>query len=546
VLGKALRRPRRAVAEQERYTRRLVVGRRKQNDDIAFRRERVTGRRGSRLGREPVEDLPKTTDLDPQPGAMRRVDSSRIERDRNQLVAGNRLRPRASESEQEREQDGPSPERNRGAPGDHEAPAGIDEQHLASRNLLDGEEVGAAGYARAQRTSERKRQLALDRQNCARNKRMRRPLKSQPRASEGVAGLGGRQRTDRDLRLRERRHRSHVRCDVPGKDLFDHAASFAESSEEHLGTREHEALHGGVVSVADRIELLGGDPRGSSRGRRIARTQRDLDEGRSSARARPSIVGERLRAKERLTRELQIAELRVRHAAHGEAERAVGAPHEAERTQRIALSERTPSVEQGGGNRRHWPSIDRPRRFVTRAMTRVRVTDVTHRLRSSGLGFLSSGPCFTYGPRKEIQMPNILHRVGIDAPVEKVYETLTTLEGNRAWWDSSAVGDAKKGGLLTFFKNWDFKVVETKPNELVKWKCVRGDSDWLDTEIIFQLVHKKGQTFVLFTHADWKEPVEFMHHCSTKWATFLLSLKQLLETGKGRPAPGEVQIEVGG
>jgi uncharacterized protein YndB with AHSA1/START domain len=143
-------------------------------------------------------------------------------------------------------------------------------------------------------------------------------------------------------------------------------------------------------------------------------------------------------------------------------------------------------------------------------------------------------------------MPNILHRVGIDAPVEKVYETLTTLEGNRAWWDSSAVGDAKKGGLLTFFKNWDFKVVETKPNELVKWKCVRGDSDWLDTEIIFQLVHKKGQTFVLFTHADWKEPVEFMHHCSTKWATFLLSLKQLLETGKGRPAPGEVQIEVGG
>jgi hypothetical protein len=37
-----------------------------------------------------------------------------------------------------------------------------------------------------------------------------------------------------------------------------------------------------------------------------------------------------------------------------------------------------------------------------------------------------------------------------------------------------------------------------------------------------------------------------MHHCSTKWATFLLSLKQLLETGKGRPAPDEVKIYVGG
>jgi hypothetical protein len=39
---------------------------------------------------------------------------------------------------------------------------------------------------------------------------------------------------------------------------------------------------------------------------------------------------------------------------------------------------------------------------------------------------------------------------------------------------------------------------------------------------------------VLFKHQGWKEPVEFMHHCSTKWAVFLLSLKSLLET-KARP-----------
>ena len=68
----------------------------------------------------------------------------------------------------------------------------------------------------------------------------------------------------------------------------------------------------------------------------------------------------------------------------------------------------------------------------------------------------------------------------------------------------------------------------------------------MDTEIKFELIERKGQTFVLFTHAGWKEPVEFMHHCSTKWATFLLSLKALLETGVGRPAPGEVQIYLGG
>jgi uncharacterized protein YndB with AHSA1/START domain len=142
-------------------------------------------------------------------------------------------------------------------------------------------------------------------------------------------------------------------------------------------------------------------------------------------------------------------------------------------------------------------------------------------------------------------MPDILHRVGIAAPIERVYTTLTTLEGNRGWWDSNATGVAKESGELTFFGHV-FKVVETRPDELVKWKCLSGSEEWIGTTIEFALVSREKQTFVLFTHAGWKRPVEFMHHCSTKWATFLLSLKALCETGKGRPAPNDVQIDVGG
>ncbi|HYL91584.1 MAG TPA: SRPBCC domain-containing protein, partial [Alphaproteobacteria bacterium] len=72
-----------------------------------------------------------------------------------------------------------------------------------------------------------------------------------------------------------------------------------------------------------------------------------------------------------------------------------------------------------------------------------------------------------------------------------------------------------------------------------------GPKEWVGTEITFRLVHKDGQTFVLFTHANWKEVIEFMHHCSTKWATFLLSLKNLLERDEGRPLPFDVKIHVG-
>jgi len=56
------------------------------------------------------------------------------------------------------------------------------------------------------------------------------------------------------------------------------------------------------------------------------------------------------------------------------------------------------------------------------------------------------------------------------------------------------------------------------------------------------LKFKKDETFVLFTHANWKKPDEFMRHCSTKWATFLLSLKGWLEREEGRPAPYDIKI----
>src|SRR5580692_5038531 len=138
---------------------------------------------------------------------------------------------------------------------------------------------------------------------------------------------------------------------------------------------------------------------------------------------------------------------------------------------------------------------------------------------------------------KDNPMVDILHRVGIGASVEKVYETLTTLEGNKGWWDANATGDAREGGVLSFFKDMcHMRVLATAPDTLVKWKCVKGPQEWLNTEITFRLVPKQDQTFVVFTHAGWAEPVEFMHHCSTKWGSFLLSLKQLVETGKGRPA----------
>jgi len=142
-------------------------------------------------------------------------------------------------------------------------------------------------------------------------------------------------------------------------------------------------------------------------------------------------------------------------------------------------------------------------------------------------------------------MPDILHRVGIDARPDAVFNALTTIEGLRSWWSNTASGDAAQGGLIKY-GFCDMQVVATEPDKLVHWRCTRGPEEWLDTEVTFRLEEKEDQTYVVFKHANWKEPVEFMHHCSTKWATFLLSLRDFVEKSNGRPIPNDLKIAVNG
>jgi uncharacterized protein YndB with AHSA1/START domain len=149
---------------------------------------------------------------------------------------------------------------------------------------------------------------------------------------------------------------------------------------------------------------------------------------------------------------------------------------------------------------------------------------------------------------KEIEMVDILHRVGIAAPLSEVYEAIATPEGVAGWWTLDTEGD---GGKLTVTFHdasgrrlgaFELEVVTSDPSGVVDWRVIGGPDEWIGTHIRFELTEEDGMTIVLFSHRGWKEPVEFMYHCSTKWAVFLLSLKQLAETGVGAPAPRDVQI----
>jgi uncharacterized protein YndB with AHSA1/START domain len=148
-------------------------------------------------------------------------------------------------------------------------------------------------------------------------------------------------------------------------------------------------------------------------------------------------------------------------------------------------------------------------------------------------------------------MADILHRVGIRSSLDDVYKALTTREGLAAWWTNNTQGESKVGGVLQFrfsaggvdIGGFEMKVLELHPAKRVLWQVVGGPEEWIGTKVSWELKQEGDYSILLFKHQDWREPVEFMHHCSTKWAIFLMSLKSLLETGKGASNPDDIKID---
>jgi uncharacterized protein YndB with AHSA1/START domain len=140
---------------------------------------------------------------------------------------------------------------------------------------------------------------------------------------------------------------------------------------------------------------------------------------------------------------------------------------------------------------------------------------------------------------------DILHRVAVTSSPVDVYTALTTREGLAGWWAVDTVGTGAVGDVLEFrfeLGGIDMRVVELVPDDRVVWEVVAGPDEWIGTYVSFDLRKDGDWTVVLFAHKGWSEPVEFMHHCSTKWALFLMSLKELVETGKGSPEPHDVKL----
>ncbi len=137
-------------------------------------------------------------------------------------------------------------------------------------------------------------------------------------------------------------------------------------------------------------------------------------------------------------------------------------------------------------------------------------------------------------------MPNIVHRIGIsNTTLRKVYDSVATIDGISKWWTTEVNGISREDHIIEFkfgAGRTDFTVIKLEPNKKVEWKCISGPSDWIDTRIEFEISEQDTEVVLLFKHSGWRKEVDFMHHCSTQWAYFLMGLKdELSGTRKAKP-----------
>ena len=144
-------------------------------------------------------------------------------------------------------------------------------------------------------------------------------------------------------------------------------------------------------------------------------------------------------------------------------------------------------------------------------------------------------------------MPEIRHRVGIKASAEAVYALLSTDAGLSKWWTSDTRGAGAVGSIIEFRFGGggpDFEVIELVPDRRVRWRHSGSmPTNWMGSEILYELREDDKQTILNFSHYNWSQSDEFLAHCSTKWAIFMMSLKDCAETGEGRPYPNDLHID---
>ena len=138
----------------------------------------------------------------------------------------------------------------------------------------------------------------------------------------------------------------------------------------------------------------------------------------------------------------------------------------------------------------------------------------------------------------------IWHELFFNVSLHELYEAITDPKKLAQWWTTDVRGTSVPGKYLEFgFGGFsqEMLVSDLESGKLVRWTATeKGLSDWAGTRLEFKVFRRNDLTYLHLRHSNWKEEAKMYAQCNTDWAFYLLSLREYVETGKGRPFPNDI------
>jgi uncharacterized protein YndB with AHSA1/START domain len=138
-------------------------------------------------------------------------------------------------------------------------------------------------------------------------------------------------------------------------------------------------------------------------------------------------------------------------------------------------------------------------------------------------------------------MPDSLHEIVIQSPIQHVFEAWITARGLSSWWTSDCrIGDQTGEVNIFGFHNrsvlFHFHIDEQVSPTRVQWTGIDGPNmpeEWVGTTIDVQLVAETdSRTRLRFSHRDWRSSDDKYRVCNTTWGELMYRLRDACE-GKG-------------
>jgi uncharacterized protein YndB with AHSA1/START domain len=140
---------------------------------------------------------------------------------------------------------------------------------------------------------------------------------------------------------------------------------------------------------------------------------------------------------------------------------------------------------------------------------------------------------------------NLTYTVVVDQTPEQVFDVIRNVRG---WWSKTISGDTHNlHDVFTYevegVHKCTMQLIEFIPNQKLVWHVmenwfsfVTDKSEWVDTNVVFNIAEKNGKTEIRFTHVGLTAHDECFDVCHSAWGGYItVSLRNLIETGTGNP-----------